>query len=412
MMTLLSLAAKSLWNRRFTAILTCVSIAIGTTLLLGVERIRLGARESFSNTISQTDLIVGGRSGPVSLLLYSVFHLGNATNNISMESYQHFHDHPAVAWTVPISLGDSHKGYRVVATNHEYVTRFHYAKDRSLSMMDGRWFKEPTDVVIGSEVASRLGYKVGSQIVLAHGSSGSASFAEHADHPFHVIGILDKTSTPVDRALYISLEAMEAIHVGFNGSDKASAAPDLTPTQITAFLLGAKSRLDVLTLQREINEYGEEPLTAILPALTLNELWSGVGYAESALRAIAIMVVIATFVGLIIAVVSTLNERRREIAVLRAVGASPNAITFLLTLETCLISIVATIGAVASVYVGGAFLQGFILDRFGIQVPVTGLRELDWIYLVGINLAGLITGLLAGVKASRNSLADGLQVRI
>jgi putative ABC transport system permease protein len=119
-MVVLSLAYQSLKNRQLTSVLTVLSIALSVTLLLGVEQVRVGARESFANTISQTDLIVGARGGTLQLLLYAVFRIGTATNNISYESYEHFRSHPAVAWTIPYSLGDSHRGYRVVGTTEDF----------------------------------------------------------------------------------------------------------------------------------------------------------------------------------------------------------------------------------------------------------------------------------------------------
>jgi putative ABC transport system permease protein len=136
-----SLALKSLYNRKFTTILTVASIALSVTLLLGVERIRNEARSSFTNTISGTDLIVGARTGPVQLLLYSVFRIGNATNNISWQSYQDISRNPKVKWTIPISLGDSHQGYRVMGTNKAYFDYFRFAGGRQLELSEGSIFK-------------------------------------------------------------------------------------------------------------------------------------------------------------------------------------------------------------------------------------------------------------------------------
>ncbi|MDW1873230.1 ABC transporter permease, partial [Vibrio sp. Vb0598] len=126
MSAVIKLAWKSLMNRKATAVLTIMTVAISVILLLGVERIRTQAKDSFANTISGTDLIVGGRSGQVNLLLYSVFRIGNATNNIDWKSYQEFSQHRAVDWAIPISLGDSHKGFRVRGTKHSYFEHYKY----------------------------------------------------------------------------------------------------------------------------------------------------------------------------------------------------------------------------------------------------------------------------------------------
>ena len=129
---MLTLAAKSLRNRKFTATLTVLSIALAVALLLGVERIRQESRASFASTVSGTDLIVGARGSPVHLLLYSVFHIGNATNNIAWDSYRAIAQRPEVAWTIPLSLGDSHRGFRVLGTTSEYFEHLRFARQRRL----------------------------------------------------------------------------------------------------------------------------------------------------------------------------------------------------------------------------------------------------------------------------------------
>ena len=212
---ILGLAIKSLRNRKFTAALTMLSIALAVVLLLGVERIRSEARESFASTISGTDLIVGARSSPVHLLLYSVFRIGNATNNVSWDSYTALASRPEVAWTIPLSLGDSHRGFRVLGTTDGYFEHFRFARGRKLELAEGKRFEDDHDAVLGAEVAEALGYKPGQPIVIAHGA-GDVSFSLHKDHPFRVVGILARTGTPVDRTVHVTLGGMDAVHAEHN----------------------------------------------------------------------------------------------------------------------------------------------------------------------------------------------------
>jgi len=269
---MLILAMKSFRNRKFTTLLTILSIALSVTLLLGVERIRKEAKASFANTISGTDLIVGARSGPVQLLLYSVFRIGNATNNISWESYQEIARNPNVQWTIPISLGDSHQGYRVMGTNAAYFEHFRFGGERRLEMSAGRVFDDVFDAVLGAEVARSLGYRLNDSIIIAHGA-GKVSFIEHTDKPFKVVGILKHTGTPVDRTIHVRLEGIEAIHIDWKDGapvpgQSISAAQvltmDLSPRTVTAFFVGLKSRIAAFGVQRFINTYPKEPLLAIL----------------------------------------------------------------------------------------------------------------------------------------------------
>lgn len=308
-MAILSLAWQSLWNRRFTALLTIVSIAFSVTLLVGVERLRTEARMSFSNTLSGTDLIVGARSGPVQLLLYSVFRIGNATNNISWESYQDIKAHPLVKWIVPISLGDSHRGFRVLGTTQAYFDHYRYSRNRELVLEQGKRFDDLYDAVLGAEVAEKLDYKLGDSIILAHGAN-DVSIARHDDKPFQIVGILARTGTPVDRTVHVSLEAIEAIHVdwragvplpGFSISADRAKSMNLSPQAITAAMVGLKSKIVTFKVQRFINEYPEEPLSAIIPGVALTQLWDLIGLAENALLIVSVFVVVVGLFGMLTA---------------------------------------------------------------------------------------------------------------
>jgi putative ABC transport system permease protein len=414
------LSLKSLWNRRGMAFLTIIAVAVSVMLLLGVEKVRTGARASFTDTISATDLIVGARSGAVQLLLYSVFRIGDATNNVSWESYQDIAAQPQVDWIVPLALGDSHQGFRVVGTSAEFFDRYHYRGDRPLTFAEGHAFSDLFDAVIGADVAATLGYQIGTEIIVSHGMD-RLGIAQHDDKPFTVVGILGKTGTPVDRSVHISMEAIEAIHVDWRsgapprpGEETPIAdvrAMDLTPTSVTAALVGLKSRLGIFALQRYVNEYQEEALTAILPGVALFELWGILGAAETALIAVSAMVVATAILGMITTILSTLNERRREMAILRAVGARPMHIFGLLVAEAGLLAFIGTALGVALLYIALLILRPIVDARFGLYLPITAPTTREWIVLGIVVLAGFIAGAIPALRAYWNSLADGIIVR-
>jgi putative ABC transport system permease protein len=420
-MPVIALALRSLWNRRTTAALTITAIAISVTLLLGVQQLRTAAREGFASTISGADLIVGARSGPINLLLYSIFRIGDATANVTWQSYQKIAKHPDVAWAIPISLGDSHQGFRVMGTTLDYFAHYRFAGDRQLKFAVGSAWTDLYDTVLGADVASQLHYRVGDAIVLAHGI-GNVSFANHKDKPFRVAGILQRTGTPVDRTVHVSLEAITAIHldwqtgmqgpVGSRISADAARQKDLTPDSITAFILGMKSKVTVFLMQRAINEYTEEPLLAIIPGVALQQLWSLVGVADQALLLIAACVVLAGLLGMLTAILTSLEERRREMAILRSVGARPQHIFLLLILEA---GFLALSGVLLGTVLSFGLLIGarrFVIDHFGIVLTVTRLRPTELEILAGIILAALAMGAIPAWRAYRNSLADGLSIRV
>ncbi len=413
------LALQSLRNRALTASLTVLAIAFSVMLLLGVEKVRTGARQSFANTISGTDLIVGARSGGIQLLLYSVFRIGNATNNITWKSYQDIANRPEVDWIVPLSLGDSHHGFRVLGTTPEYFERYKYRRSKPIAFADGKPFDDLFDAVIGADVAEALGYKVGDEIIVAHGL-GSISFVEHDDKPFRVSGILEKTGTPIDRTVDVSLEAIEAIHVDWQQGipmpgEKVSANEvremDLAPEAITAALVGLKSKLSTFKLQRMINEYRQEPLSAIIPGATLQELWGLVGTAETALAVVSAMVVATALLGMVTMILTTLNERRREMAILRSVGARPTTILGLLATEAGLLTLAGVVLGALLLYVALVVLQPVVDRTYGLYLSIDPPTNREWLTLGAIVAAGFLAGLVPALRAYRLSLADGMTVR-
>jgi putative ABC transport system permease protein len=423
MSAILTVALRSAWNRRGTLSLVVMSVALSTFLLLGVERIRSDVRENFSQSVSGTDLIVGARTGSMQLLLYAVFRVGGATNNVRMDSLREVARHRAVAWMVPLSLGDSHRGFPVLATTTEYFQRFLYGDRQSLALAQGRPFAGTLDglyeAVIGAEVADALGYRLGQHITLSHGS-GLIPGAEHADKPFTVVGVLARTGTPVDRTVHISLEAMEAIHLdwvagmpmpGMKIAPEQARKFDLAPKQVTAALIGLKSRAAVFAVQRSIADYTAEPLMAVLPGVALDELWDVVGVGERALLAMSAMVAFVSLAGLVAVVLAGLNERRRELAVLRAVGAAPRHVMLMLAAEGGAVTMLGVgLGVIATAVVIAA-AGPTIQSRFGIGLSLSAPTLSQWGLLSAVVAAGFLASLVPGWRAYRLSLADGLSPR-
>jgi putative ABC transport system permease protein len=420
MMAVLALAARSAWNRRLTLGMTLAAIALSVTLLIGIERVRNDARDTFSRSVSGTDLVVGARASGVQLMLYAVFRIGDATNNMRWSSYRMLADHALVAWAIPVSLGDSHRGFPVLGTTVSYFEHFRFGESQPLVLASGKPFAGIFDTVLGAEVAERLGYRVGDAIVLNHGA-GDVSLMSHADKPFTVTGVLARTGTAVDRTVHVGLEAIEAIHLDWQGGvpiPGVSIPPefvrkfDLTPKEVTAVLVGLKNRADVFSLQRQVNRHATEPLAAVLPGVALDDLWQIVGVAERTLLAISAMVVAVGLTGLVAVILSGLGERRRELAILRAVGARPVDILALLTLEGVFITLLGIVIGLLLLAGVAAVIGPFAEVHYGIflRPQLVSGEELQLLALVLI--VGMAASLVPGYRAYRYSLADGLTPRI
>ena len=524
-----ALGFKSLWHRRLTALLTVCSVAVGVALLTGVERIRTGAKASFANTISGADLIVGARGGPLHLVLYSLFRVGDATNNIRWASYQAIAERPEVAWTIPLSLGDAHRGFRVLGTNADYFAHYRFGRDRSLQFAQGRIFADAADAVLGADVAAALGYRVGDAIVVSHGI-GQTSFEHHDDNPFRVVGVLARTGTPVDRTVHVTLEGVRDMHVepgdghdhdraedhdadadhhadaddqhhedhedhdadhadggdaaadqdhgdhgdhdadhadggheadqhhddhedhdadhadgGHDADDQHHAdhadadhaddhhADDLhhedhedrdadhadhadadhdVPAAITACIVGLKARPQLLLFQRFVNEYAEEPLLAVAPGVALRQLWELVAVVETALLLVSALVVVAGLVGMLAMLLANVAERRREMAVLRAVGAGRGLVFGLLAAEAAMLAAGGAALGVAAVH--GALLaaRGAMLERFGLALAAPWPGTFEAVVVGAVAAAAALVAAVPAWRLYRFSLADGLTVRV
>ena len=415
---LFKLTLSSLYARLLTVSMTVFAISLSLMLYLSVEKLRSSAYTSFTNTISQTDLIVGSRTSSIQLLLYSVFRVGNATNNITWESYEDIIDRDEIAWSVPISLGDSHKGFRVMGTNLEFFERYKYRSGQSLEIEEGNYFNDLYDVVLGYGVAEKLGYNLDVPLIVSHGLQ---SFTDHDDQPFKVSGILAKTGTPVDNTVIVSLEAIEAIHVDWSSGTKIQGQEtpvaqirkmDLSPKNITAVLIGVNSKLQVFQLQRWINEYPEEALSSILPGVALQELWRIVGIVENLLLGISIVVIFTTLIGMTAIVFSGLNERRREMAIWRAMGAPPSIIIGLLMIEAFIIALLSAIVSAILLFALLYLLQPWIDNNYGILVNIEMLSLEDIFIFMYFILAAMLVSLVPAIRAYWFSINDGMTIKI
>lgn len=418
MKAIVRLALQSAWARKLTLAIALFAIALSSAVLFAVERLRLDARASFAQSISGVDLVVGARTGAVQLMLYAVFHSGAATNNIRWDSFAAIASHPAVDWAVPISLGDGHRGFPVVGTTAGYFEHFRYADGRSLAFAAGRPFAEVFEAVLGSEIARALGYRLDDRITLTHGMAELGP--EHADKPFRVVGILAPTGTPVDRSIHVSLEAISAIHLDWAGGAPLPGVSipaeyvkkfDLKPKEITAALIGLKSRADVFRMQRFINQYRGEPLLAVMPGVALDELWQTLGIVEQSLFAVSALVVLVGLAGLAATLLAGLNERRRELAILRSLGAGAGDIFLMLLVEGLAVTLLGALIGCALLAAGIALFAPLMQTHFGITLSLRPPAASEWRLFVAILATGLIASLAPGLRAWRMSLADGLTPR-
>jgi putative ABC transport system permease protein len=416
------LAILSLANRKFSTFLTIFSISLSVALLLSVEKIKQASEDGFTQAVSQVDLLVGSRTGPINLILYSVFNMGSATNNISWESYQNIKSDPKISWTIPYSLGDGHRGFRVVATDENFYQHYRFrGQEKPQILIGGKPALGIWDVVVGSEVQKKLNYKLGDKVVLAHGVTRTEGLVLHEDKPFTVTGVFEPTGTAIDQSLYISLYGMEAIHIDWKNGAMPKVDDIITqdkihiemlqPKVITSFFLRSNSRIDTLGLQRMINTYKEEPLLAVIPGVVLSELWRGLSQIEIVLKVISWLVLIIGVVSMCSSIISSLNERRREMSILRSLGASPSKILNLFLFESLFLTVSGVFAGILFQFLIFFFSKELLQQQFGfyLQSQILSINMLTYCLIVII--CGLLAGLIPAIIARQKTLKDGLSVK-
>jgi len=412
---MISLALASMRARQFPIILVILALTSSMALLLAVDRIKVATQNGFNQSLSGVDLVLGPRGSGIELMLYTVFHLGKPTNNITTETFKDIAQDPKIEWAVPIALGDSHRGYRVVSTTHEYFERIKFAGDQPLQFQEGVAFRKLNDVVIGSTVADALGYAVGTSIFVTHGSGSLGKL--HDDFAFRVSGVLAPTGTPTDQAIFVSLEGYELIHLGWTNGSQAISLKNidiqqipkerLYPQTITAAYLGLTSKLGLFQVARSINEYSEEAVSAIVPGVALAELWSIVGSVDSVFKLLNWLIIGISIIAMMTMTMTALESRTREMTILRALGATPLHLSSMILAEIILISGCSVILAVGLVRVLTWVSVDLLSEWAGISIELIWITANELLVLGLIVLAGLIASLIPAGMVYKRSLHRG-----
>lgn len=408
-MKLLGLAWQSLLARKILLSFSALAMAASLALVLSLQSLKSAAEEGFTQTISQVDLLVGARGGSLQLLLFSVFNIGSATNNVSMKTYEKWQKHPSIQWTIPYSLGDSFRGFRVVGTTQDFFDHYRFRGDQSLKVKIGAPFKNEHEAVLGADVARELKLKMGDSLVISHGVTKGAGVIHHDDEPFSVVGILEQTGTALDQSVYISLAGMEHIHHDPQSDhDHDHDHEQNLESSITSFFVRTKNRVETLQLQREINEDKGEPLMAIIPGVALSELWHNLSFFERALQLMVWMVGIFGILIVVLLLNATLETRRRELSLLRSLGASLSILVRLILIESLMLSFLGSILGVALhrilLLVVGPTLQ----SEFGMNFQLGVITKAELFYMAILIVVCSIVSLVPAWAAQRRVLKDGL----
>ena len=426
----LSLAWQSAWSRRQALSLVTMSVAVSVLILLSVQQLRDDARRSFSNALSGVDLIVGPRGSATELMLYSVFQIGRPSRNMGFAGFEQIQQMPQVRWAVPIQLGDTYKGHPVLGTTPTLFTEFK-SQGQGLIWAQGRAFADPashpeavSEAVLGAEVARRFGHQLGDQLVMTHGAGGGPDETDHDDQPLKVVGILQATGAPIDRTVLVNLEGFESMHQGWglgispkalkaaNAQEahkhEALDAKELQPVSLSAVWVGLHNRAEVFSVRRQIESFNRDPLMAVLPGVALDELWQVVKVVENSLVLVGLLVAASAMLSVAAVLLVAMAGRRKELAILRAMGASPQALLGYVLLESLLVCLLGIVlGELLSqglMWLG----QDLLRVQFGVLVQTGWPSTQAAVSLLALAGVALLASAVPAWRAYRLSLMDGL----
>lgn len=411
---LLLLVRRSLRQHAFSSIVTVLSVALGSGLVMAVFSIQKQAHDAFTGGDVGFDAVLGARGSQLQLVLNSVYHLETSPGNIPWSLYAEIKRRPIVELAIPYALGDNYRGFRIVGTTEELFTKFEYQKGRKYTVKPGGVVFDPAnqEAVIGSVVAGQTGLKVNDVINPYHGLTFNED-EKHAEQ-YQIVGILEPTNTPADRVIWIPIEGVFRMggHVlrGTGKEYRAQGGVEIADEhkEVSAVMLKFKSPTDGMRLDMEINKQGKVATLAWPIGLSMAELFNKMGWVNRILELVAYLVIVVAAASILASIYNTINERRREFAILRALGARKRTVFAAIVLEA---STIALLGSLLGYGVYAVILSAaaaVVWSQTGVVLAMTALHPmLAWTPIIMTGL-GALAGVLPAIKAYATDIASNL----
>lgn len=415
-MSLFRIVLKNLRQRLLSSALTSLSIALGVAVTVGILALKEQSRAGFSQGAFGYDLVAGAKGSRVQLVLNTVYHLDQATGTIPWSFYEGYRQDRRVSLAVPLAVGDFYEGHRLVGASDRLLADFEVRPGEKFRLAEGRIYAydekamahlmsggdhhghahdgEVFEAVLGSLAASATGLKVGSSFVAQHGS-------EHGDaheEKWKVVGILQPTGTANDRAIFINLESF--FHIKGHQKDEGSRG------RISAVVFKTRGARAAQDLEWEVNR-GPDAMAAV-PAAIVAELFDFIGNVDVLLLAVSVLVVVVAGVSILVSLMNSMSERKRPIAILRALGARRSTIFSIIVMESTALCLAGGAVGILAGHLLTAAAAGFLRSAAGIAISPWTLGAAEGWVVVGLLLLGVVVGLLPAARAYRSDIADGL----
>lgn len=393
---ILRIAFKNLLHKPLYAVLCWLLLACSTAVLLLLITLSRQAKEQLEKQIDGVDMVLGAKGSPLQLILSSVYNIDAPTGNIYLEEAQRFMQHPLVESAIPVSLGDSYMGYRIIGTTDAYLKKY------NLQPVSGKVFSKAMEVVVGATVAQRSQLKIGSKFAGTHGLGEKGHV--HEEHSYIVTGILPATGLSVDQLILTPLQSVWEIHETHH---EAHEDHEAVKQQITAVLIKFKSPLAQLQMPRMVNE--NTNMQAAVPAIEINRLQSLMGSGTAVLRILGWLLAALATCSIFVMLVQGTHERRYELALLRSMGYGRGKLLGLVLAEAAILGITGILGGFLLSRLSGWFLQQEVFSHYHLNFSgAWKITPADMITGIAILAACLLAALFPAIRAFRLNISKTL----
>jgi putative ABC transport system permease protein len=394
-MTMLRLAFANLREHFLTTALSIMLLSIGVGMVSFVISVSEQLNDRFTRDIRGIDMVVGAKGSPLQLILSAVYQIDNPTGNIPLEEVANIQKHPLVKYSIPLSYGDSYKGFRIVGTDTLYLSHF------AAHFHSGAAWQKSMQVVLGSAVAERLEMRLGDQFHGTHGFDEGGH--DHEELHYDVVGVLEPTNTVADRLILTSTESVWEIHHEQDGQPEEEGEV----AQITALLIKFKSPMGIMQVPRFINE--RTSMQAAIPAIEINRLYELMGIGFSTLQAMGVLMMLIAALSVFISLLNSLKERKYELALMRSLGASPSKLFTLVVQESLLLCLCGYIFGIILGRVAIMTLSTFGEEQFHFSVSQSGVSTIE-IWLLPLTLCvGFVAAIIPAIRAYRADISTILR---
>ncbi len=394
-MNITLLSWKNILSRPLTSLLSVVLLMLGVAIISLILLINNQLINQFEKNIKDIEMVVGAKGSPLQLILSSVFQVDTPTGNISLAEAEKLKRSRLVEWAIPLSFGDSHKGYRIVGTDSQYVKLYNAEIDR------GALWEMPMEAVLGDAVAEKLQLNIGDKFKSSHGLVGAG--VSHEAHDYTVAGVLKYTGSVVDQLILTSNESFWEVHK--KEHDETNEHED-EEKEITAMLVNFRSPMGMITLPRKINEGTN--MQAALPAFEINKLISLLGIGVDTLNLIGLVIIIVSGVSVFISLYASFLERRYEMALMRTYGASGLQLFWIMIQEGLFLSLIGFIAGMVLSRLGIVILSNAAEERFHYQFTGLKFLESELLLFGGAILIGILASLIPAVQVYKVNIAKTL----